>query len=499
MSARDIAPHGHPMGGSGDGLASRRPQEEPKPKARRDEGRGERISDSTERGGGAAGAPPQVERTAATRAVPWPQFAKELSDPAQAHDKPEALDDLRVLDCSSGNFAALFTSSILAEFGAEVIRVEPPRGDVARLFSPEGLLHKGTGLPYLVEARNKRHVTLNLEHEEGRLLFAKLARHVDVVIESAVPGQMDDWGIGYRQLSVLNPRLIYLAFSTHGQFGPRAARTMPDYDITDQALSGVPYVTGEPEGQGPAESSVPTKQGNWIAWYVGGGFGALAILAALHWRMESGRGQFIDLTPGEAEMRLSDAGVIWHHVAQRIQERVGGLQIQVFPYTLIKTKDSYSFVAGFSDVNFTGLTNIMERPELREPFKTTKDRILKARELHQELERWSATLTSEEILEKFQDYMLNKRGPGTVATARLNRPHETLGESHWWERGVFQKVEDPDYGELLLQAPPWKMSRTPPRIKWACRPVGADTELIYLKYLGLGRSELTALHAAGVV
>ena len=431
--------------------------------------------------------------------IPWAQYAQELCDPKRVHEKPEALDDLRVLDLSSGNFAALFASSILAEFGAEVIRVEPPTGDVARLFTPEGVKHKDTGLAYLVEARNKRHITLNLEKEEGRLLLARLARHADVVIESELPGQMDAWGIGYRQLSLLNPRLIYLAYSTHGQFGPRAHRRIPDYDITSQALSGVPYVTGEPEGQGPAESSAPTKQGNWIAWYVGGGFGALAVLAALAWRWQSGRGQFIDLTPSEAEMRLSDIGVTWYHAAQRIQERVGGLHIQVFPYTLIKTKDSYSFIAGFSDVNFQGLTNIMGRPELREPFATTRDRIGKARALHQELQKWSGDLTSEEILHRVQDYMLNKKGPGTVATARLNQPRDTLAESHWWDRGVFQKVEDPDYGELLLQAPPWKMSATPPRIKWACRPVGADNQIVYLRYLGLGGERLKALKAKGVI
>ena len=429
----------------------------------------------------------------------WPQFARDLTDPGRAHEKPEALDDLRVLDCSSGNFAALFASSILAEFGAEVIRVEPPAGDVARLFSPGGVKHRGTGLAYLVEARNKRHITLDLRSEQGRLLLARLARHVDIVIESELPGQMDAWGIGYRQLSVLNPRLIYLAVSTHGQFGPRAARAMPDYDITAQAMSGVPYVTGEAEGSGPAESSVPTRQGNWAAWYVGGAFGVLAALAALHWRVASGRGQLIDLTPGEAEMRLSDVGVLWYHAYQRIHERVGDLHIQVFPYTLVKTRDSYAFVAGFSDVDFAGLTNIMERPDLKERFATTRDRILKARELHQELERWSADLTAEEILTRFQDYMTHKRGPGTVATARLNRPQDVLGEAHWWERGVLRKVDDPDFGELLLQAPPWKLSRTPPRIKWACRPVGADNELIYLKYLGLGKGDLQALRAAGAI
>ncbi len=431
--------------------------------------------------------------------ISWEEYSREITDPRRAHEKPEALSDLRVLDCSRGNFGALFASSILAEFGAEVIRVEPPAGDIARLYSPDGLKHRGTGLPYLVEARNKRHVTLNLETEEGRLLLARLARHVDVVIESELPGQMDAWGIGYRQLSILNPSMIYLAFSTNGQFGPRAAERMPDHDVTSQALSGVVYVTGEPAGRGPADSAVPTKQGCWIGWYVGGGFGSLAVLAALFHRGRTGRGQFIDLTASEAYMRFSDAAIHWHHAMQRVQERVGALHIQVFPYTLVQTKDSYAFIAGFSDVNFTGLTNIMGQPGLKDRFPSPKARISQAADLYTELEAWSKDLTSQEILEQFQDYMTNKRGPGTVATARLNTPAQVLQESHWWERGVFEKIEDPDYGELLLQAPPWKMSRTPPRIKWACRPTGADNELVYLKYLGLGRARLEALHAGGVI
>ena len=429
----------------------------------------------------------------------WSRVAKGMTDPRLAHEKPEALGDLRVLDCSSGNFAALFCSSILAEFGAEVIRVEPPEGDVARLFSPEGLRHGGTGLAYLVEARNKRHITLNLERAEGRQLLVRLARHVDVIIEGFRPGQMDAWGIGYRQLSKLNPRLIYLAFSTHGQFGPKAASAIPDYDITDQALSGVLYTTGEPEGQGPPESAVPTKQGNWIAWYAGGGWGAFAVMAALVWRWSSGRGQFIDCSPAEAEMRFTDYDVHWYHSHRRVRERVGALNTCVFPYTLVKTRDSYSFIAGFSDINWTGLTNIIGRTDLKERYPTTRDRLQNSKLLHGELEAWAAGLTSQEILDRVQDYMLEKRGPGTVVTAPLNRPADTLGEPHWWERGVFQKVEDPDYGLLLLQAPPWKMSRTPPRIKWACRPVGADNETVYLRYLGLGKERLRALKSRGVV
>ena len=434
--------------------------------------------------------------------APWSEFARGMTDPAQATGKPEALDDLLVLDCSHANMAGLFASSILAEFGATVIRVEPPGGDVARQFSPDGLRHVDTGLAYLVEGRNKHHVTLSLEHAEGRLLLRRLAAKADVLIETARPGQMDEWGLGYRQLSQLNPGLVYVAISTFGQFGPRAASPIPDHDLTNQALSGVPYVTGEPErSEGPQPHAVPTRQGNWAGWYFGGAWAAFASMVALAWRAASGRGQLCDVSPAEGEGRMTDYAVHWYHSHRQTWERAGAFNISIFPYTLIRTKDGYSFIAGFSDPNWTGVTNIMGRPDLRERFPTPRDRTAaeKQPEIHRELEAWSAQLTSQEVLDRVMDYMLNKRGPGTVASARVNHPKDTLEESHWWERGVFQRVEDPHYGTLLLQAPPWKLSRTPPRIKWACRPVGADNGVVYARYLGLPPSELESLRARGVI
>ena len=434
--------------------------------------------------------------------LPWAEYARALTDPARAREHPEALDDLLVLDCSRANFAGLFASSILAEFGATVIRVEPPGGDPARAFSPEGRRHQDTGLAYLVEGRNKHHVTLNLEHPDGRLLLRRLAAKADVLIETFRPGVMDGWGLGYRQLGLLNPGLVYVAISTYGQFGPRAASPIPDHDATNQALSGVPYTTGEPEGpDGPRPHAVPTRQGSWAAWYAGGGWAAFAALAALTWRAASWRGQLCDVSPAEGEMRMSDYGVHWYHSHREVWERSGAFNISVFPYTLIPTRDGHSFIAGFSDANWTGVTNIMGRPELRDRFPTIRDRTAAAKqpEIHRELSAWSAGLTSQEVLERVMDYMLNRRGPGTVATARVNSPKDTLGEAHWWERGVFQKVEDPDYGTLTLQAPPWKMSRTPPRIKWACRPVGADNVAVFARHLGLPPSELAALRERGAI
>ncbi len=429
---------------------------------------------------------------------PWAQWAKAATDPARAFEKPEALDGIQVLDCSYGSMAGLFCSSVLAEFGAEVIRIEPPEGDLARRFTPFGLLHQGTGLGCLVEGRNKYHVTLNLKHPSGQAILRKLAQKADVLIETFLPGTMDAWGLGYRQLRELNPRLIYCALSTYGQFGPKAACGKPPADVVDQALSGVPYFTGESNlDVGPAPYAVPTKQGNWHGWYAGGGYGAFAILAALQHRVLSGEGQLIDVSPAEAAMRFADYNCLWYHAEGRNRERVGNLDMAVFPYTYFRCKDGFAFIAGFSDINWAALTEIMGRPDLRERYPTIFERLEheKEKEIYRELEAWAATYTSQEILEMVQNY----KGKGVVATGRVNEPEETLAEANWWERGVFQKIRDPYYGELLIQNPPWKMTETPPRVKWVCRPLGADNEAIYTKRVGLDSAYLGALREEGVL
>jgi len=141
----------------------------------------------------------------------------------------------------------------------------------------------------------------------------------------------------------------------------------------------------------------------------------------------------------------------------------------------------------------------MGRPDL--PKDPRFDSFLKraklenAMALKEEMEQWSVRHTAEEILQMVLAY----RGAGVVGMGRANLPSETLGEAHWWERGIFQVVDDPVYGKVLIQGQPVKMTETPPRVKWVCRPVGADNEFIYLKYLGLGRERLQALRVRGVL
>ncbi|MBI4839576.1 MAG: CoA transferase [candidate division NC10 bacterium] len=435
----------------------------------------------------------------------WVDWIRPQTEPAGVFEMPEALADLLVLDVSSGSMAGPFCSSILAEWGAEVVRIEPPGGDVLRRFSPFGLEHKGAGLGYLVEGRNKLHITCNLENAEGRRLFQRLAAKADVVIETYPPGRMDRWRIGYRQLRRANPRLIHAAITTYGQFGPKAAAhaNQPDYDVADQALSGLVYITGEPvaDPKHPQPYETPTRAGNWMAWYAGGAWAAFGILTAVQHRHRTGEGQLVDVSPPEALMRFLEDMVLYYDKAGVIRERVGVVDTAVSVYNFVRCKDGYQMIAGFSDVNFTGLTNIMGRPELRQDprFDTSVKRAHNRLALHGEVEAWSRQYTSQEILEKVQDYMLNRRGPGTVATGRVNSPAETFQESHWWQRGSLTTVDDPIYGELPMQGQPWKATGTPPRMKWACRPAGQDNAYVYLNYLGVGPAKLAGYQKRGIL
>ncbi|HLZ24098.1 MAG TPA: CoA transferase [Ktedonobacterales bacterium] len=430
----------------------------------------------------------------------WENWAQTATDPLNAMGKPEALDGVVVMDLSRGNIGGMVCSSILSEFGAEVIRLESPEGDPARGFTPYGQMHEGVGLGYLVEARNKHHITLRLESSEGQSIFRRLVRHADIVIETFAPGVLGSWGLAYAQLRQLNPRLIWAAQSTYGHFGPRASTPIADYDITDQALSGLTYFNGErvdPEQPHPCQ--VPTKAGSWLAWYVGGVWSAFGVLAALLFRNASGEGQLVDVSPPEGLARFLDFNLTWYHAAGQIRERIGSLDATVFPYTFVRCKDGYTFLAGFSDTSFARLAHIMGRPELavdpRFDSVAKRTTLETAAELMVELEAWTARFTAEEILNQVQ------RDPGTapVVTGRVNTPLETFQEENWWVRGALQRVDDPMYGEVVVQGPPWKMSETPPRIKWLCRPVGHDNERIYLQYLGLGTSQLHDLRARGII
>ncbi|HET7875661.1 MAG TPA: CoA transferase [Methylomirabilota bacterium] len=434
---------------------------------------------------------------------PWAEWVRARDDPRGAFPKAEALDDLLVLDCSRASMAGLVASSFLAELGAEVIRIEPPGGDPARHFTPLGILHQDAGLGYLVEGRNKFHVTLSLEARRGREILRSLARRADVLIETFLPGRMDDWGLGYRQLSAGNPRLIYCALYTWGQFGPRAACGQPNADIADQALSGVTFFTGFPPELALEEgdpSAVPTRQGSWHGWTLGGLWGAFGILAALHAREESGRGQMLDVSPAEALMRSADGSAAWWELDQILRSRSGNYDTAIFPYAYMRCRDGYLLLAGVLPPAWVALCRLIGRPELAEQYPTIPSRraLEVQRALHEVLESWTLPLTFGEIAERFEEEN-RKIENGTLVAGRVVEPREVVENEHYRERGTLGVFQDPTYGDLLIQFPFQKMTGSPPRLKWVCRRAGQDNSRIYAKYLGYGREALAALKKRGVI
>ena len=429
----------------------------------------------------------------------WEEWIRSEDDPRGAFAKPEALADLLVVDVTQESVAGMVCTAFLAELGAEVLKVEPPGGDPARAWGPPGFTHRGEGLAYLAEGRNKYYVTLNLESAEGRDAFRQLARRADAVIEAYPPGRMDAWGIGYRQLSGEHPGLIYVGISALGHYGPRAREAMPEHDVTSQAASGLTFITGEPAEAEAGPAGVPTKAGPWLAGYAGGAWAATGLLAALHHRHEFGRGQMVDVTPAEGLMRFMEYTLLWHHINGTVRQRAGVYDLAVFPYTFVRLRDGWGVVGAYTDPNFRALCRIMGRPELMEDprFANTSARVQPEHEraLHAEIEAWSAHLTSDEILAR----IMADGGPGIVVFGRVESPQEVLSRENWWERGCFQKVADAVYGELMLQMPVWRMTGTPPRVRWACRPPGHHNAYVYQKYLGWGPRRLAELGTRGVV
>lgn len=439
---------------------------------------------------------------------PWPDWVRERDNPRIAHTKPEALDDITVLDLSYKSFAGCYCSSLLAEFGAEVLRIEPPEGDFIRTCTPYGMLYKGEGLNYLTEGRNKFHISLDLKKPEGREILKGLVGQADVLIETYRPGVMDDWGIGYEQLGEINPRLIFASITGYGQFGSMSRSRMPDYDNITQARSAVQYTTGEviPEGKSYDECpwAVPTKAGPWIGWVQAGTFMAVGILAALYWRGMTGEGQALDVATAEAYASFDDYATSWYQGCGAICERFGSLTTAAWLYCFAPTKDGAVFLGGIRLEMWKAFADMIGKWDEWGAASWTTNATFTEKE--QQL-KWSRLIfaetrkyTNKELVSMSVEYAKKGRlAPITPVVAPVCSPEETMKDANWLERGIFTPVKDPVYGELVVAQAQHKMTETPIRTKWVCRPVGYDNEHIYLKYMGFGPSKLNKLKKAGII
>ncbi|MBO8182918.1 MAG: CoA transferase [Archaeoglobus sp.] len=429
----------------------------------------------------------------------WWEYAKELA--SNPKFKPEALDGIRVLDVGIASLSAHIASSLLAELGAEVIKVEPPEGDELREISPFGEFYlNGMGLDFLVESRNKKFITLNLKKEEGREIFKRMIMRCDVVIESFQPGWMDSVGIGYRQLSQIKPDLIYLAFSAYGHFGPRAKELskIPDSNLLGLANSGFMYATKElPEAGEPY--NLPTAPGFWMGSYLAAIWGVCGVLLSLIHREKSGEGQMIDVTSTEAVSKITQQ-LIWSHAfGEPLEVGVLPLDSAVFSYSFYEIKDGYAFASGYTDANFKALVTQLEAEHLMEKYPTVFDRIPieKQKHAYKDIQEAIKKFTFRELAERMVKWKEEGK-EGVAIYAKVQTPKEVLEDRFWWDKGDFVIYKDKKLS-LLLPTTPWRLSETPFRLKWIGKEVGENNYQVYKELLGFRREDLEDLKKDNII
>jgi len=432
----------------------------------------------------------------------WSEWAKEHTDYEESLGKAQPLDDIKVLDLSYGSFAGLFASSLFAEMGAEVVRVEPPGGDIARQMSPEGIKINGTGLAYIVEGRNKYSITLDITKSKGLKILKALLPKFDVLIETFPAGFLESLGLSAKEIERINPSLIYCPINSSMQSedcsGNNSAQRL-DYDITAQALSGFAWMNGLPEDytEFPENTRVPTRMGNWMGWYAGGMMAAFSIMSALIYRDSTGVGQAIDISPAESLMALNNYALHYYFLTGNIINRVGNFEPAAYAYNYFQAKDGMVFIAGYVDQNWKALCSIIDRDDLVEKYPTTKERTDPKNfiPMTREIEKFTKQKTRDEIAKLWLDY----KGAGVTVAGEVLEPDEVMKINHWYERGALICLTDKDFGKFTMQGISAKMSESAPAIKWICRQVGEDNGFIYSKFLGYDRDILEELSREGVI
>jgi crotonobetainyl-CoA:carnitine CoA-transferase CaiB-like acyl-CoA transferase len=375
-------------------------------------------------------------------------------------------------------------ATTLADFGAEVIKVEhPERGDTIRGLGGGA----GAELFWLQEGRNKRCVTLSLSHPEGQELLARLARQSDVLIESFRPGTMERWNLGPERLCAENERLVYVRVSGYGQTGPYSERGA--FDRIAAAFSGVTYASGYADRP-------PVRPGYALADYMTASWNAFAIAMALYHRdaQGDGRGQVIDLALYEPLLRASEAAAVVYDRFGLVRERTGNRHPAAVPGGLYETADgAWLVLFAAPDHLFRRLAQAMERPELADDprYQHAGQRRKHADELEAEVASWLADQSADEVLERLLD--------ARVPAGRVNSIADVFADPHIAARENLVAVADGRGEDVRMVGVIPKLSRTPGRIAHAGRALGADNAAVYGELLGLSEESIRALRERGVV
>jgi crotonobetainyl-CoA:carnitine CoA-transferase CaiB-like acyl-CoA transferase len=362
--------------------------------------------------------------------------------------------------------AGPFTGMLLADFGADVVKVEHPSGDPKRAL---GNKKNGSSLDFKRLGRNKRVVTLDLHTAESQAIVAEWARTADVVTENFRPGTLEKWGLGYERLSAENPGLILLRVTGWGQSGPY--RDRPGFGSVAEAMAGFAAINGEKGG-------APLLPPFGLADHITGIYGAFAILTAMRERDRSGKGQVIDLAIYESIFSVLGATVVDYDQVGYVQTRMGNRVHYSSPRNVYRTKDDrWVALSGSTPATARRVLIAIGRPELADDpkFATNTARLENADELD--------TLVADWILDHPLDHVLSHFGKLEVALAPIQDISQIYRDEHFQARQAITQVPDEELGAVRMQAVVPRLSRTPGRIDWAGPRRGAHDDEI----LGPGR------------
>lgn len=395
-----------------------------------------------------------------------------------------ALSGLKVLDLTRV-LAGPFCTMYLADLGAEVIKIEiPTGGDDTRHMGP---YKNGESLYFCNVNRNKKGITLNLKSEEGRSLFLKLVQDADVVVENFRPGVMERLGLGYEDLKAINERIIYAAVSGFGSYGPYSQR--PGYDIIAQAMGGMMSITGN---KGDAN---PLRAGAAIGDILGGMNLTIGILAAVHGRSLTGKGDRVDVSLVDGIVASLETYTQRYQVQNGDLHPMGNLYPAVGPYDSFRAKDGYYILACGNNSLFKKFCiDVLHRNDLVGDlrFLTGDLRFNNQEELKVEIERWSESLTAQQAIE-----LALKAG---VPASPIYTIGDIMDDEHIANaREMIIACDHPKAGKLKINGNPVKLMDSMPRIRCAAPTLGQNNEEVYKDTLGLTNEEIQKLKNQGII
>jgi formyl-CoA transferase len=392
----------------------------------------------------------------------------------------EPLSKLKVIEMGQ-LIAGPFAAKTLADFGADVIKIEPPKdGDALRKWR---LLKDGTSVWWQVQSRNKRSLSLDLRQAEAQAIARTLIQEADVLIENFRPGTLEDWGLDPQQLLELNPKLIVLRISGYGQTGPY--RDKPGFGVVAEAMGGLRHLTAEP-------GRVPVRVGISIGDTLASLHGVIGILLALQERHHSGKGQVIDIALYEAVFNCMESLLPEYSAFGEVRQAAGSALPGIAPTNAYLCADGgYVLVAGNGDSIFKRLMTLIGRDDLgNDPqLATNEGRVKRVNELDQAIGSWAKTMNTTKALEMLDSV--------AVPAGRIYTVADIANDPHYKARGNIQTIRMQDGSQLDVPGVIPKLSRTPGSIKMLAPDIGEHTDAI-LNSIGLSDDQIKSLKERGV-